>query len=140
MKFLLYFQLVLGFAGSIAAWLLVAPVAGGSFAIGALMTLFNFAILVFGWPRILARKQVALATLAIVSKFAILGWILYLVAHSPAVHLGWFALGLGTVVPSVITAAFKMPTWPSSASSIDDAGLAATVGSSVGSGADSSVV
>ena len=114
MKFLIYFELVLGFVGSGLAFFLVAPTAGVSFAAGAAVTLFNFAVLVFGWPRILAKKQVAPATAAIVFKFAILGWILYLVAHSNdhgrGINLAWFAMGLATVIPSVIVTAFNMPT------------------------------
>lgn len=110
MKFLIYFELVLGVVGTSLAFFLVAPTAGISFAAGAAVTLFNFAVLVFGWPRILAKKQVAPATAAIVFKFAILGWILYLVAHSPAINLAWFAMGLATVIPSVIVTAFNMPT------------------------------
>lgn len=118
MRFLLYFQLILGVLGATAAWFFVAPMAGWSFAAGAGLTLFNFAVLVFGWPRILARKQFALGVVAIVSKFAILGWILYLVAHSPAVSLGWFAVGLGTVLPSVIVTAFMMPPGPNESASL----------------------
>lgn len=109
MKFLIYFELVLGVVGTALAFFLVAPVAGLSFAAGAAVTLFNFAVLVYGWPRILAKKQVAPATFAIVFKFAILGWILYFVAHSPTIHLAWFAVGLATVIPSVIVASFNLP-------------------------------
>jgi hypothetical protein len=109
MRVLLYFQLVLAVLGSGLSWFLVAPMAGWSFAAGAGLTFLNFAVLVFAWPRILARKQFALAIVAIVSKFAILIWILYLVAHSPTVHLGWFAVGLATVIPSVLVTAFLMP-------------------------------
>ncbi len=109
MRLLLYFQLLLAFAGTAAAWFFASPMSGWSFAAGASLTLFNFAILVFGWPRILARKQFALGVVAIVSKLAILIWILYLVAHSPIIHLGWFAVGLATVIPSTLITAYLMP-------------------------------
>ena len=109
MRVLHYFQLILTFAGTSIAWFFVSPMAGWSFAAGAGLTLLNFAVLVFGWPRILARKQFALGVVAIVSKFAILIWILFLAAHSPTVHLGWFAVGLATVIPSVVATAFLMP-------------------------------
>ena len=89
--------LVAFFAGQPALW---------SFAGGAAVTLFNFAVLVYVWPVILAKKQVAPGIGVIIFKFAILGWILYLVAHSQTVRLGWFACGLATVLPSVLVTAF----------------------------------
>lgn len=110
MTFLLYFQGALAVLGTVLMAILVGSGPALSFAGGAALTLFNFVVLVFGWPRILAQKQVARAVVVIVFKFAILGWILYLVAHSPAVHIGWFALGLATVVPSVLVTAFKIPS------------------------------
>ncbi len=110
MSFLLYFQLALSVVGATLVAVFQGPTAAFSFAGGAAVTLFNFAVLVFGWPRMLAQKQVARAVLVIVFKFAILGWILYLVAHSQTVSLGWFALGLATVIPSVLVTAFKLPS------------------------------
>ena len=110
MSFLLYFQLALSVAGTVLIAILHGPNAAVSFAGGAGVTLFNFAVLVFGWPRMLAQKQVARAVLVIVFKFAILGWILYLVAHSQTISLGWFALGIATVIPSVLATAFKIPS------------------------------
>ena len=110
MRVLLYIQIVLGLLGSLAAWIFASPHAGWSFACGAALTLLNLAILVFAWPMILARKQFALGVVAIVSKFAILSWILYLVAHSSAILLGWFAFGLATVLPSVVLTSMKRPT------------------------------
>jgi len=102
MRFLLYFQLLLVVLGTASAWFFVSPIAGWSFAAGSGLTFFNLAVLVFGWPRILARKQFALGVLAIVSKLAILVWILYLVTQSPSIQFGWFAAGLATVLPSVV--------------------------------------
>jgi hypothetical protein len=108
MKILVYFQLALTVFGFALLSLLVTPVAGVSFAGGAAVTLFNFVVLVFAWPRILAQKQVALALFTIIFKFAILGLILYLVARSPSLQAGWFAFGLATVFPSILVAALQL--------------------------------
>ena len=76
---------------------------------GSLTALINLALLVVVWPRLLAKKQVALSVATIVFKFALLGWILYLAVHSQGIQLGWFALGLGTVIPSVLVAGIWAP-------------------------------
>jgi hypothetical protein len=90
----------------------LAQIWGGGFGIsaacGAGTSLLNTALLGFTWSRIMAKKQVALAIVIIVFKFALFGWILYLVAHSESIHIGWFSIGLGMVIPSsIITALFK---------------------------------
>lgn len=69
---------------------------------GALVSLMNLVFLVITWPRLLAKKQVALAVAAIVFKFALLGLILYFVMQSEAIRLGWFSMGLGMVIVSVL--------------------------------------
>ena len=109
MRFLVYFQLALGVVGAALVAIFAGSSPAASFAGGAGLTLFNLAVLVFGWPRILMQKQVARAVLAIIFKLAISGWILYLVTRSQSVQIGWFALGLATVVPSVLVTAFQNP-------------------------------
>ena len=71
---------------------------------GALASALNLIFLVVSWPLILQKKQVALGMMGIVFKFALLVGILYFVAESKIISLGWFAIGLGTVIPSVILA------------------------------------
>lgn len=106
MTILLKIQVGFGVLGSVLVAFFAGQAASLSFTGGAALTLFNFAVLVYGWPRILAKKQVAPAIAVIIFKFAILGWILYLVASSQTIHLGWFACGLATVIPSVLVTAF----------------------------------
>lgn len=109
--FLVYFQLVLALLVTVCvgaytgSWASALSTFGGS-----MVTLFNLFVLVFVWPRILNNKKVALAVATIVFKFAILGLILYIVTHTPSIQLGWFALGLATVLPSVLATAYKMPS------------------------------
>ncbi len=111
MMFLVYFQLALTVVLTVAVGVFTQsiPATGSAFG-GALVSAFNLWVLVYGWPKILANKRVALAVAAIVFKFAILGLILYFVTHTPAISLGWFAVGLGTVIPSVLVTAYKMPS------------------------------
>jgi hypothetical protein len=106
MKSLLYIQLALttvaaSIGGLFFGFMAMISISGG----GALMLLNLFA-LVFSWPRILAKKSIALATGVIVFKFAILGWIIYEVVGGEALHIGWFAVGMATVVPAVVGTAF----------------------------------
>lgn len=111
MMFLVYFQLVLALFTTVAVYAYTGNMASGLSALGgAAVTLFNLYVLVFVWPKILNNKKVALAVATIVFKFAILGLILYIVTHTPSIQLGWFALGLATVLPSVLVTAYKMPS------------------------------
>lgn len=105
MTILLKIQITFSVLGTMLVALLAGQLASLSFAGGSILTLFNFAVLIYGWPRILAKKQVAPAIAAIIFKFAILGLILYVVANSQTIRLQWFALGLATVIPSVLITA-----------------------------------
>ncbi len=78
-----------------------------SVAAGTGASLLNLLGLSIAWPRILAKKQVALAISVIVFKFAILVWILYVVANGKYLNLGWFSAGLGLVIISVIGAGIR---------------------------------
>lgn len=79
-----------------------------SFAAGAGASFLNLIALVYSWPRILAKKSVALSIGVIVIKFAILGWIIYEVVSSQALPLGWFAAGLGLVILSTVATSFNV--------------------------------
>lgn len=102
MRFLLLFHAAVSalLVGAVA--LAVDPTAALSTLFGAFVSLLNLIFLVITWPRILAKKQVALAVGAIVFKFALLGWILYFVVRSQAIRIGWFSTGLGVVIVSVL--------------------------------------
>lgn len=121
MKALIPLQLAITVLGAGLVGAFVSSAAGLSFAAGTGLILFNFAALVFGWPRVLAKKQVALGSVAIVIKFAILGWILYLVTHSSTVRIGWFAFGMATVFPSLLMAALSLQAEAARAESVQDA-------------------
>lgn len=105
MTFLLVFHAVVSVLTTVLVALTIGSAAALSTFGGAAFTLLNLGFLVITWPRILAKKQVALAIAAIVFKFALLGGILYLVTRSQTISLGWFAVGFGLVVPSVLATA-----------------------------------
>jgi hypothetical protein len=77
-----------------------------SFGIGSLLMGMNFVFLHFAWKRILQKKRVALSASVIVFKYATLGFIIYLVSSHNLLNIGWFLVGVGTVVPTAIATAF----------------------------------
>lgn len=107
MKFLVAFHISAGVLGAIALCYFATFREAESFAVGAMVSALNLVTLVYSWPRILAKKQVALSVGVIVFKFAILGWIIYVVATSQVFHLGWVAAGLALVIPSVLATSLK---------------------------------
>jgi hypothetical protein len=102
MKFLLLIQIAFGILGALLLLFLNTRIVAVSYLAGTGLSLLNLVSLVLVWPRILAKKQVALSIGVIVFKFAILGWIIYEVATANWVRLEWFAIGLSTVVPTVV--------------------------------------
>lgn len=104
MRRLLYSHVISGLIGAVLVYL-SSPGGLTSYAIGAAISFIHLSSLVYAWPRLLAKKQVALSIVIIVFKFAILGWILYLAVNSDAIRLGWLAVGIALVVPSVIITA-----------------------------------
>lgn len=106
MKFLLSFHLAAGVALTAVFSLMSSTSDALSFAAGAGLSFLNLCALTFAWPRILAKKLVALSIGVIVFKFAILGWVIYEVVTSRQIRLGWFAGGLGLVVLSTVVTSF----------------------------------
>ena len=122
-KSALRFMLWIHLAFSIVGAGFVAAAYDGStgiwFLFGGLLMLFNLAVHVFAWPRLLAKKSIALSIGVIVFKFAILGWIIYEAANGPRIahllglnpdsfSLAAFAGGLVLIVPSVFATALRV--------------------------------
>ena len=78
-----------------------------SFLCGALVTLGNGISLCLVWPNILAKKLIALSVGVIIFKFAILIWIISIVANTDQLSQGWFGVGLAVVVLSAIATAMR---------------------------------
>ncbi len=109
MKSLLQFHAATSLLLAVLIYFLNSRDAAVGFAFGATVSFFNLVLLVIVWPRILAKKLVALSVGIIVIKFAILAWILYEVVTKKLVQVGWFATGLGVVIITVLAASVLVP-------------------------------
>lgn len=109
MKRVLEFHVTLSLALAILLFYFRSTEASIAFIFGSSVSFFNLVALTILWPWILAKKQVALSIGIIVIKFAILGWILYEVATKNLVQVEWFALGLGVVILTVLSASYFLP-------------------------------
>ncbi|MCM2280519.1 MAG: hypothetical protein NDI61_01585 [Bdellovibrionaceae bacterium] len=102
MKFLIWSHFAIGLIGSVIIGFWSGWVNASDFAAGAALSWLNLLSLVVTWPRILAKKLVALSIGVIVLKFAILGSIIYAVVAWKAFQIGWFSAGIATVVLSTV--------------------------------------
>lgn len=107
MIFLLLCHVVIGAFAALLAWFGMGGVAGLSVLVGGLTMLGNLIVLCLVWPLLLEKKLVALSIGVIVFKFAILIWIISLVATSSRLQPAWFGLGLATVVLSALATAVR---------------------------------
>lgn len=69
--------------------------------------MLNVAALQFAWGRILSKKQVALSMGVIVSKYAIIGFILYRVATENLLDIPWFAAGFSMVILGAVASTLR---------------------------------
>lgn len=111
-RLLLGFHLVAGLVFTVIVWLVFDKLSALSFAAGAGTSWLNLLGLSIAWPRILAKKQVALAISVIVFKFAILGWILFAVVQGNTLSVPWFSVGLGLVILSVVVVGLRTANEP----------------------------
>lgn len=107
MKFLLLTHLVLSVFGAVFLGLFMDWSTAFSFVAGAGLMLGNFAFHALVWPFFLPKKLFALSIGVIVFKFAILAWILNIVATGNTLQAGWFAVGICTVVVTAVITAFR---------------------------------
>jgi hypothetical protein len=112
MSFLLYFHSLLTLSAAALIWLWRDLEAAKSFAAGGAVIFFSFVVSVVFWPLVLRKKLIALSVSVIVFKFAILAWILKVVATGKSIQLGWFSGGLALVVVSALATAVWVSTRP----------------------------
>lgn len=74
-----------------------------SYALGTVVIMVNVGLLAFVLKQLFAKKSVALTVFAIVTKYAVLGTIIYLMATQSYLPLVWFVVGLSTVIVSALT-------------------------------------
>ncbi len=92
--------------GATALLIFNSQLAAVSFGAGCALMMLNVAALNFAWGRILSKKQVALPIGVIVIKYAILGFIIYYVAHQNLLLIPWFAAGFSLVLVSAVASTF----------------------------------
>ena len=107
MRFLLTTHALLGVFAAALTYFFAGPQAALSLGVGAVVMFANLIVLGVTWQNILAKKLVALSVGVIVFKFAILIWIIYIVATSERLYHGWFAGGLALIVVSSLATALK---------------------------------
>ncbi len=100
MRFLLLFHSVATVVMAAVIFLKSGSLSALSFLLGSGLIFFNFLALIYAWPRILAKKTIALPIGVIVIKFAILGYIVHEVVTTEIVNIWWFMAGLATVLLS----------------------------------------
>jgi hypothetical protein len=69
---------------------------GLSFGLGGMLMLVNVIGLTFLWDSLFQKKHVALSLLVIVSKYAILGFVLFKILSLSWLHPVLFSIGIGS--------------------------------------------
>lgn len=108
MRFFLAVHAGLACIAALVIYFLTGRRAAISFGTGAFIMWANVLIMALVWPRIFAKKLVALSIGVIVFKFAILIWIIYVVVTGDALLIEWFGVGLALVVVSSLVTAAKI--------------------------------
>jgi hypothetical protein len=84
-------------------WAFLGTLEAISFLLGGLLGFANFCLLFLLLKQIFEKKHVALASLIIVFKYAILGLIIYFLVVHTQIHVLWLGIGVGSLL---ITLAF----------------------------------
>ncbi len=94
-------QLVIGILGVAATRFFVGEQESYGLLAGVSVATINVIFVQFVWGRILGKKSVAWTLFIIVFKYTLLGTTLYFVAAKGWLPIGWFSLGLGTILLSI---------------------------------------
>ena len=78
-----------------------------SFLAGGALSAINFALLAWLWKRILDKKPVATSSIIIVTKYAILGGLLYVFVRKWNLQIIPLLVGLSTLVASLLIVALN---------------------------------
>ena len=88
--------------GSAAIYGMKGASPGFSALTGGILMYANVLILAFVLKALFQKKSVAWMTLVVVSKYAILGFLIYEIATRNLVLISYFALGMGSLFVSVL--------------------------------------
>lgn len=94
-------QFIIGLLGALAINFWLSQIAAVSFLTGVAVITLNVLGLQYIWSQVLGKKSVALTVLVIVFKYSLLMIWIFLVATKNWLPLGWFSLGLGTILISI---------------------------------------
>jgi hypothetical protein len=78
-------------------------------AVGALIAGCHLSLTIWCWQRVLNKKSIALTGAIIVSKYAILGALIYKILTGRLLNSSWFLIGFGIVVMTVVLTGFSRP-------------------------------
>jgi hypothetical protein len=102
-------QTILGVVGTACILPTLGLYSGLSFLAGAALVLFNLALFQWVFTALFNRKLIALGLLIIVSKYLILGIILYYLLKIETLSVVWFSAGLTTLVASSLIYSSILP-------------------------------
>lgn len=108
LKRLLALQLIVGIVIAAAIAATGGAQLGVSFAVGALLMVFNVAILGWAWNRILEKKSIAWTSGIIVIKYAVLLSSIVLLSRRPDFNAVAAGLGIGSFVIAAVIAAMSV--------------------------------
>ncbi len=97
-------QLLFGILGLVFV-VFFMPRITNSFLTGWALSTINFLLLNFFWRRVFEKKHIAMTLLLVITKYAGLAALLYLLVNSNWVHLGGLLFGISTLLLSIITVA-----------------------------------
>lgn len=107
MRFIFGFHLLFSVIIASLLYFFIDPKTAVSFILGSAVFGINLALIAFSWGHILKKKLVALSISVIVFKFALLVWIIYLVANDNRLSLFWFSIGMGVVIITALATALQ---------------------------------
>lgn len=103
---IIFVQILMGLLSAALAWTLQGVPAAFSAGAGALIIGFSLAFSAWAWGRIFRQKTIALSIGVIVFKYAALIIILYKLVNHPKILGGWLAVGISSLLPTSIIAAW----------------------------------
>lgn len=79
-----------------------------SFLLGCFVITANLFLLNLLWSRVLSKKPIAFTLGLVITKYAGLGLILYVLASAKSVHLASLLVGVSTLIVSVLLFALRL--------------------------------
>ena len=110
LKLFLLTQGLITLIGSLVALEMGDLLSAASLAAGGMLVLVNVALTAYLVMQMIRKKQIALSVTIILSKYSILGAIVFSLLSAAWVQKGWLVIGLGSLVVSAPLYAFYIST------------------------------